>query len=342
MMKKISVIVPVYNVEKYLERCIKSILNQTYSNLEIILVDDGSTDISGKICDNYTSDKRFKIIHKKNAGLGMARNTGLDHATGDYVVFIDSDDYIDGDMIKSLYDELVQAGADTCIGGFKRVYSNHTDNFQTILPKKIYSGDEVKNELLPMMFGKIEGKPTLEMSVWKVLFSNQIIQENNLRFPSEREFISEDIIFNTDYYPLSKKVCISSNIGYNYCDNDDSLTTRYNRERFDKQIILYHELLKRVKNLDIEVFSLERLYATVLAIARYSIKLEVKFEKQNGKEFCEGQIKNICENITLQEILKKQDSSTVRLQSRIVNDLILGKRISLLKIVMRLKNKFGV
>lgn len=103
-MKKLSVIVPIYNVEKFLRRCIDSIINQSYSNLEIILVDDGSPDNCGKICDEYAAlDNRIKVIHQANGGLSAARNIGIDSATGEYVAFIDSDDYIASNM----YDEMI-------------------------------------------------------------------------------------------------------------------------------------------------------------------------------------------------------------------------------------------
>lgn len=341
-MDKISVIVPVYNVEKYLERCINSLLDQTYSNLEIILVDDGSTDRSGQICDQYKNRDNFVVIHKENAGLGMARNTGLDVATGKYIIFVDSDDYIDDDMIQSLYEEIQRTGADTCIGGFKRVYANHTDVLKTELPRKEYIGKEVCTELLPMMFGRVEGLPSVEMSVWKVIFSNDIIKKHRLRFPSEREFISEDIIFDTEYYPLSQKVCISPTVGYNYCCNEDSLTTRYNKERFNKQVILYNELEKRVTELGIRDLAIERMYSTLVAIARYSIKLEVKFSGQNGREESYTHIQNICNNETLQTVLSEQNQSTVRLQSRMINYLIRYKMINLLVFVMMIKNKIGI
>ena len=100
----ISIIVPVYNVEKYLEKCVKTLMEQSYKNIEIILVDDGSTDSSGKLVDRLANnDARITVVHKKNAGLGMARNTGLDYATGKYVAFIDSDDYTDVNMIQKLH-----------------------------------------------------------------------------------------------------------------------------------------------------------------------------------------------------------------------------------------------
>ena len=102
-MDKISVIIPVYNIEKYVKKCILSVVNQTYSNLEILLVDDGSTDLSGIICDNMSElDDRIKVIHKKNGGLSDARNVGMENATGEYISFIDGDDYIEPEMRRML------------------------------------------------------------------------------------------------------------------------------------------------------------------------------------------------------------------------------------------------
>ena len=112
----LSIIVPVYNVEKYLDQCMISLLKQTLTNIEIILVDDGSPDNCGIICDKYAeTDSRIKVIHKKNGGLSDARNAGLDIATGQYICFIDSDDYIEKDMLKDMYDNIVRTGADITI-----------------------------------------------------------------------------------------------------------------------------------------------------------------------------------------------------------------------------------
>ena len=107
-MKKISVIVPIYNVEKYLEKCLESIINQTFINLEIILINDGSTDFSGSICEKYKNkDNRIILIHKKNEGLSAARNKGLSIATGDYISFVDSDDFLDLNMYEILYKKML-------------------------------------------------------------------------------------------------------------------------------------------------------------------------------------------------------------------------------------------
>ena len=123
-MDKISVIVPVYNVRKYLKKAIYSIINQKYRNLEIILVDDGSTDGSGEICDEFKKiDDRIVVYHKENGGLSSTRNYGMKKATGDYVIFIDSDDYIHQEMIFSLYEERKKVDADVSVCGIMNVYN---------------------------------------------------------------------------------------------------------------------------------------------------------------------------------------------------------------------------
>lgn len=133
-MEKISIIIPVYNVEKYLKMCLDSVINQTYQNLEIILINDGSTDNSGKICEEYKrADSRIILIHKENEGLSMARNTGLDIASGEYISFVDSDDYISRNMVETLYNRLLETQSDMAVCSIqyvdeagKNLYSNFT------------------------------------------------------------------------------------------------------------------------------------------------------------------------------------------------------------------------
>ena len=167
----ISVIVPIYNVSRYLERCMESLLHQTYKNIEIIMVDDGSSDDCGKKCDRYAAEEpRIKVIHKKNAGLGMARNSGLEIAEGEYVMFIDSDDYTDVRMIERLYHRLTEEGADTC---FCRYYDTSSEGKNELARetylKQSYCGDETKKVLLGMIGSLPEqaGDVEIGMSVWK-------------------------------------------------------------------------------------------------------------------------------------------------------------------------------
>ena len=153
-MELISIVVPVYNVKDYIKCCVESLIHQTYRNIEIILVDDGSTDESGKICDQLAErDSRIKVVHKKNEGLGYARNTGLENITGQYVTFIDSDDYVDKNQVEDLYHGIRKNGADTCIGGFKRVDNVGRILFTESYEEKFYGGDSVKYELFLRMLG---------------------------------------------------------------------------------------------------------------------------------------------------------------------------------------------
>ena len=340
----ISIIVPVYNVEKYLRRCIDSILNQSFKDYEVILVDDGSKDISGKICDEYASMyKNLKVIHKENGGLGYARNTGLEYASGEYILFVDSDDYLEASMIENLYTCLISNKADTCIGGFKRVGKNKVDIHENYLSGKVFKGEDIKSEVLARMLGKRpNGKDSIEMSVWKVLFSNSIIKKYNLKFPSERELISEDIVFDLEYYSKSKCVCISSDTGYCYCDNEGSLTTRYRPERFMMQTKLYKYLKKRTKELGIYELCNERIATTLMSNIRYCIKLEVKFKKNQVNCSVRKRINMICNDDTTKEVISNYAMSQVPLKSRVVNYAIKYKLTTLLYIIMRIKNRYYI
>lgn len=335
---KISVIVPVYNVEHYLSRCVKSIISQTYSNLEIILVDDGSTDKSGKLCEGF-KDTRIKVIHKKNEGLGKARNTGIKYATGKYIMFVDSDDYVDRTMVANLYNSLRKNNADTCIGGFKRVFSNKTEVYKNKYSNQTFYGKEVLTNVLVKMFGKSSKKDDhIEMSAWKVLFNSEIIKKYNILFPSERKFISEDIIFDTEYFPRAHVVTMSDDIGYNYCDNDNSLTTKYNPTRFNLQKLLFKELVKRSKNLGIFDLSYQRILDTFIANVRYCVKLDQKYLSRKDAK---SKILSICQDNTVQVALEKHRVND-GIKSNFVNFLVMKKKVNFLLLIMQLKNKLGV
>ena len=241
MDKKISIVVPVYNGEKYISKCLDSLINQSYKNIEIILVDDGSTDSSGKLVDRLANnDARITVVHKKNAGLGMARNTGLDYATGKYVAFIDSDDYTDVNMIQKLHNALEEYNSDTSYCGYTMAYdSGEFVSVPAYYNRQVFCDKEIIDKvLLEMVASKPEAKKDaiLSMSVWHALYSMEIIRDNNIRFPSEQEFISEDIIFDIAYLQKSKSVCYINDPLYFYrCNNIDSLTHQYRDNEFTRQ-----------------------------------------------------------------------------------------------------------
>lgn len=253
MNPKVSVIVPIYNVEKYLERCLESLLNQSLQEIEIILIDDGSTDNSRLICDKYAKqDNRIIVVHKQNQGLGMARNTGLELASGEYVVFIDSDDFIEKNAYQEMYDMIKAENAEMLITNYYE-YVTRTckkKEMRTICDAKTVEGEKIKNLACQMVgsspFGKNEDD--IGMSVWKNMYFRKFIEENRIRFYSEREYVSEDAIFQLMSVPKMKKVMLSTNCYYYYCQNDNqSLSTTFRESKFEEYKKLYqkeYELLK--------------------------------------------------------------------------------------------------
>ena len=193
MQPKISVVVPVYNVEMYLERCVESIRNQTLKELEIILVDDGSPDNSPAICDRYASvDSRVKVIHKENGGLGMACNSGLDVAAGEFIAFCDSDDWLDPTMYESMYEMAKKYDADMVFSGIRQVDENgHEYPMAEADELKIYvNRQEVESFAMDMIASapSVRIERRVPMSAKIVLYSRCFLQNNGIRFESERQF----------------------------------------------------------------------------------------------------------------------------------------------------------
>ena len=215
-MKKISVIVPVYNVEQYLDRCVQSILNQSYGNLEIILVDDGSTDESGKICDKYSTDyEMIRTIHKENGGLSSARNAALDVYTGDFVSFIDSDDWIEPDMYSNMMNIVNEDKSDIVICRRFRVDENNhktLENYMKYPSKAIMNREEALACLMSFR--------GFDMSVCDKLFSNKVIDD--IRFPYGKT--CEDSFTTYKYFSNANIISYTQTSYYNYFYRLNSIT----------------------------------------------------------------------------------------------------------------------
>ena len=303
---KISVIVPVYNVEHYLYQCLDSLLKQTYTPYEIVLVDDGSTDSSGSVCEEYSQKYSYiKTIHKNNQGLGFARNTGIENATGDWVVFLDSDDFFEKDLLKVLVDIQKKTGADTVIGGYKRVDSK--GNIYTGLDYQDMSfrGKQVREILLPRILGSSpEKSDAISMSVCNCLFNLKIIKENNLKFPSERVVISEDIFFNYDYYLHSCHVEMTSKSKYIYRITEGSLTHKYREDRFILAKRLFCEMEKKIDKDEMGEVCKIRLMRSMFNYWRMCLSQEQKkISNKTSKEIIKS-INNICNDKCTIEILQ--------------------------------------
>ena len=245
-MPLVSVVVPIYNVENYLNRCIESIVNQTYKNLEIILVDDGSTDNSSFICDEWcTKDNRITVIHKENAGAGLARNSGIEKAVGEYIFFFDSDDYIDCNTVKKCVKNAIQNKSDVVVFGRKEVLENGSEKTVEFFPKeKNFHGDEIHNALLPKMFSH---KCGFGLSCCSKMFRLSVINVNNIRFKSEREILSEDSYFLLELFPKIKTLSILPEYLYFYCERSSSFSHTYTKDKQKNNDVFLGECIKYVK-----------------------------------------------------------------------------------------------
>lgn len=319
MNPKVSIIVPIYNVEKYLDRCMDSLLNQTLKDIEIIMVDDGSPDNCPQMCDEYAKkDSRVKVVHKENAGLGYARNSGLDVATGEYVAFVDSDDYVALDMYENLYSAIKKWDTQMVLCGFNEVLYNKSEKGvitnMPIHPKVV----DAKKEYLTNIIGQLPEKDKelyYTYCVWNVLYSNEVIQKNHIRFKSERIYVSEDILFQVEYASRSSNILLLPTPYYNYCHNSNSLTRKYDKNRFEKTIALYDEICNRLKYLNVNIDNFElRKQRFLLAKTLYTVCDAIKYlsSKDASKE-----IKRIGSNHILQKLLEKYPINRMPLKKRL-------------------------
>ena len=229
MCKKVSVIVPVYNAEKYLNRCVDSLISQSYTNLEIILVNDGSTDNSLSVCEEYLKkDERITLINQQNKGAGLARNAGLLNATGEYAVFVDSDDYLHNTAIEKCVNIQNQTKADLVM--FGRFNQNAIGE---ITPKAVPS-DKLYFEygdLTDLLAGLFTYKRGIGISCWGKMYKLDIILGNGIKFYSERALLSEDAFFMLQLFAHLKSVAIISESLYYYCQNESSISRKYKKGR---------------------------------------------------------------------------------------------------------------
>lgn len=225
---KISVIVPVYNVETYLNQCIESIINQTLKDIEIIFVNDGSTDKSREILDNYRNDSRITIIDKENEGSGAARNAGLNIARGNYIYFIDSDDYIERDMLEKLYNLTVHESVDIVQCGIRKFYDN-SDKEELLFYNENsmvvdYNSEEVIRKYL---------KYEIPGYVPNKIIKRDLFINNNLRFPEG--FYYEDMLPTLKMFRVANKVIVYKEALYNYRQRDGSIS----KQIIEKNIVDY-------------------------------------------------------------------------------------------------------
>lgn len=221
MNQKVSVIVPVYNAENYLEECIQSILQQTYPNIELVLVNDGSRDHSHEICEKYAQDGRAVYVNKENGGASSARNAGLKQATGDYVMFVDADDFIEETMVDDMYKALKGSDSQVVCCGFKKFY----DNEHSIDYAVVDVNGKNPTETHQIIFNELIGGRGCGSPVCK-MYCHTILQKENILF-DEKISNNEDVLFNLEYFKTISRAVVLDIHPYNYRKGQESLSSGY-------------------------------------------------------------------------------------------------------------------
>ncbi|MGN0398562.1 MAG: glycosyltransferase [Blautia sp.] len=302
-MAEVSIIVPVYQVEKYIRQCVDSILAQTFTDFELILVDDGSKDQSGKICDEYAwMDERVKVIHKENGGLSDARNKGMDQASGNYFMFVDSDDYIAPTMIECLYKSILNQNADIAVCNYLYYFENdRRKNFATNIKSEVLSGAEI------FYNRKNERNYGIWTVAWNKLYKSETFGKIRFRFGKYHE----DEFWANDIYQMDIKVVTIPECLYYYRQRDNSIMGKKSIARnFDiiealqERIFVY---LKEEKYTDqaykVLVYSLEYL--------EESKRLIKNKDEQKAFQQAERQTKDIVRRLKERKLSKIKRASLV-------------------------------
>ena len=325
----ISVIVPVYNMEEYLERCVDSIIHQTESNIEIILVNNGSTDRSGAICDKYSiNDDRVKVIHQPNNGVSAARNSGIKVAKGDYIGFVDADDWIEPDMYESLFEGAVRTDADVVMCDATTVYNNGNTQADTITQ---LSGNTIlsKSDFLPSLLLEMAG------SAWRCIYSKRIYNDKLRKFPLAFPLgvkFSEDRIFNLYAFGYANRVYYIKQSFYNRYMNLSSAVHRFHPDYFDAVKKAHFKTQKAIDGAWDGQEKLKKAYLNQFisgafsAINNYYYKTSTLSSKERR-----ALVRNICNDVDLVTAIRQSDLKSFRakwIEHKQIGLLILFARIN--------------
>lgn len=283
--KLISIIVPIYNAEKYLDKCLQSIINQTLGNIEILLINDGSTDSSLEICKKYSErDSRIKIINKKNEGVSVARNLGIEKATGEYIAFIDSDDWIDTEFCERLYSSVKKEKAELGICNYIKENLDFKEFYDIKINKKILYEEDIQKTFLSKLIERDEGERVHNLAGFRgpcaKLYKKEILNNYDIKF-DENLVIGEDFLFNLNFLQKTKRITLDKGYYYHYRTNFNSATMKYKKDCFK----IYEEILKQLEEFlnknDIYYKNKNRFYK--LSIKYLLICLDNEFRKENEK-----------------------------------------------------------
>ena len=314
---RISVIIPIYNMEEHLPRCIDSVMRQSYTNLEVILINDGSLDSSGDICDDYArNDSRIRVIHKTNSGVSAARNSGLGIAKGDYISFVDPDDYIEPDTYKILAELLSSQKTDII-----RFNAYRGGEILNKLPFEGLYEDEVltKEILLPLVGAKKYGGMFIQGVLWLHLFRRCLIEEYNIRFNTSLRR-NEDRLFTISVISHAQSMLFINDVLYHYELNNDSLSNGYKGGRWQQEALYIEELQKEISPLFTEAATdtQNRLNNDILLRAMLSIHHEFFTNNSNTFWFRRKQVSRILKDKQTRKAAKNVQKEKLTIKENLI------------------------
>ncbi len=341
----LSIIIPVYNVEAYLSRCIDSLLDQGLQSYEMILVDDGSTDRSSIICDGYAKKYiNIHVIHKENAGLGMARNSGIDIAEGKYLAFVDPDDFLDSGYLDRLFRLAIQQDVEVCMAGQVLLDKDGIISpIDCVDPDmwniKITDIDQIKKISAKVISADENGKDFCLGSSCFSIYKCDIFTDKKLRFMSERTFISEDMAFCMELYQVCGSVYFSDIAGYHYWYNENSLSRGYREDRFRLLIKTIRQVERWLED--------HRIYGEGYRVALYfwvnyekCINQEVRYKKDTATNTIkQNMIKMVNDPIAQKYLGLLVKTERLEWRHQILCSLLYREHIDLLIVLLKLYNK---
>lgn len=323
MKPKISVIVPIYNAELYLDQCILSVLNQTFRDFELLLIDDGSTDSSIQICNKYKKiDNRIHIFTNKNIGQGLERNFGINKACGEYISFLDSDDQYKENMLEKLYNIAIETNADMVSGSVVDIYNGKIKEIHSLDNKVLKNSDEIKSAMADLISYENKDGYNGCIAVWDSIFRRDLIVNKHIQFISEREIYSEDLLYKLMFMANAKRIAYCNEGKYLYRINETSFTNKIDEAIINRIVNLNNEIYIRFKNY-LKEYNLERrIINRTFFTLRFNIKKIIK--SKNTKDFFE----KLLNNVEIMDIIKLYQPTNFK--NLIVYSLIRSKIIRFL------------
>nr|WP_313636719.1 glycosyltransferase [Paenibacillus sp.] len=319
-------ILPVYNVEKYLDRCIASIREQSLKDIQIILVNDGSTDRSLSICEKYAKDdERIIVINKPNGGVSSARNAGIKYAEGEYVSFVDPDDWIESDMYRSMYNQIKESQAEVCLCNYVMENENDSKLINLEFDKELLQQDDINDLILNLIAPSSinSGVQYLMGNVWRLLINKEFLNEKLIFFPEDIPFM-EDLVFCIGIFSKSSTVCINNNYFYHYCIRTESASKLYRENLAELQLRIFTQIETLLNTENIYSSAKIRLNLRYVDMCISAISNEVHSKKNLIEKI--KKIDKLCKNEKLEYIITHLNTKGYTSRKKVVLNLIRNKR----------------